>query len=227
MTLVQIASTDLFDGLHREDEQEPIRKLERKEGVLEQLVRNYRIILRAPALYAEGVYQITGAILEEIGPLEISAGDIQQFLIKAQQFEKSKRFSEQLGPYLSVCINKSRDENFVLNLQHLSHRLDHLCMNNIKNVIIYGDAGDYLGRGMAEGKIVLHGNSNNRTGNFMTGGILHVLGNVFGIGAAMGTIDGGEIIVEGDAGLINPVLRNGTITIKGDVESDIFCLDVI
>lgn len=90
-------------------------------------------------------------------------------------------------------------------------------------VVIHGDAGMHLGAGMRGGEIVVHGNVGDWAGAEMRGGLIHVTGNAgHGLGGAYrGSRRGmnrGLIVVAGNAGNeVGATMRRGVIAIGGDV----------
>ena len=86
-----------------------------------------------------------------------------------------------------------------------------------ENIEIFGCVGQrYLGAGLAEKKIVLHGTPGNALGAYLNGAELIVEGNVQE--ATGDTMNGGVIEVHGSAGdATGYAMRGGKIFIEGDV----------
>jgi len=85
-------------------------------------------------------------------------------------------------------------------------------------IVVNGNVGNFLGKGMRGGVIEVLGNARDWVGLEMRGGRIAVRGNV---GSAIGVkMMGGEIIVEGNAGFwIGDDMRGGVIRVKGSVRS--------
>ncbi len=90
-------------------------------------------------------------------------------------------------------------------------------------IVVYGDAGMYLGAEMRGGEIVVHGDVAAWAGAQMEGGRIHIRGNA---GPMLGAaypgeklgMRGGVIVVEGDAGWrVGERMRRGVIAVQGDV----------
>ena len=91
------------------------------------------------------------------------------------------------------------------------------------SIVIHGNAGMHLGSAMSGGAISVDGNAADWLGAEMSGGLIHVGGTAGGqIGAAYrgSTIGmrGGEILIDGDAGIeVGMRMLRGLITIRGKV----------
>ena len=91
------------------------------------------------------------------------------------------------------------------------------------SIVIHGNAGMHLGSAMSGGTIAVDGNTADWLGAEMSGGLIRVAGNAGGqIGAAYrgSTIGmrGGEILVGGDAGIeVGMRMLRGLITVRGRV----------
>ena len=91
------------------------------------------------------------------------------------------------------------------------------------SIVIHGDVGMHLGSLMSGGAITVHGNAGDWLGGEMKNGLIRIHGNAGGqIGAAyrgslMG-MRGGTILVDGTAGIeVGMRMRRGTIVIGGVV----------
>lgn len=90
-------------------------------------------------------------------------------------------------------------------------------------ITVHGDVGMHLGAGMRGGEIEVRGNAGDWAGAEMTGGKIHIIGNAgHGLGGAYrGSRRGmnrGLIIVDGNAGNeAGAIMRRGLIAVLGDV----------
>jgi formylmethanofuran dehydrogenase subunit C len=90
-------------------------------------------------------------------------------------------------------------------------------------ITVHGDTGMHLGAEMRGGEIIVHGNVDAWAGAQMSGGVIRVHGNagpMLGAAYAGETrgMRGGVIIVEGDAGpRAGERMRRGLIAVQGDV----------
>ncbi len=91
------------------------------------------------------------------------------------------------------------------------------------SIAIHGNAGMHLGALMTGGTITVDGNAADWLGAEMTGGLIHVRGNAGGqVGAAyrgsLAGMRGGEILIDGGAGIeVGMRMRRGLISIQRQV----------
>ena len=91
------------------------------------------------------------------------------------------------------------------------------------SIVIHGNAGMHLGASMRAGTITVHGDAGDWVGAEMRGGLIRVHGTAGGqVGAAYrgstAGMRGGEILVGGDAGIeVGMRMRRGLISIQGHV----------
>ena len=89
------------------------------------------------------------------------------------------------------------------------------------DIAIHGNAGMHLGAAMSGGTITVHGDAADWLGAEMSGGLIHVHGNAGGQvgaayrGSAVG-MRGGEILIDGSAGIeVGMRMRRGLISVRG------------
>jgi formylmethanofuran dehydrogenase subunit C len=91
------------------------------------------------------------------------------------------------------------------------------------SITVHGNAGMHLGSAMRGGAIFVDGNAADWLGAEMTGGLIHVAGTAGGqVGAAYrgstAGMRGGEILIHGDAGIeVGMRMLRGLITVRGRV----------
>lgn len=116
------------------------------------------------------------------------------------------------------------DEKETLVFMNSCDKLDYIG-SGMQNgqIIIHGDAGWYLGFQMKNGAITLHGHAGGFAASGMAGGLLHVHGSVgdYLASAIPGDrkgMKGGLVIVTGNAGdRVGDQMRRGIVLIEGNV----------
>jgi len=210
---VSLALGSKFDKYKPEEEKE-VRKLDaREEEVLMQLKAAWKGFRHGSPTTEEDYKNAS----EQVRAISYSARDVENFSIVLAEFQDEEKFSERAGIFLSALINNGTDSDYVIHTQHLSQATSELGYRNIKNIIVDGDAGEWVGLDMKEGSITVHGNVKVRLGNDMLGGTITVNGDVDAyVGSSM---KGGCIIVNGyggdSAGL---AMKGGEIHLNGDYE---------
>jgi formylmethanofuran dehydrogenase subunit C len=108
-------------------------------------------------------------------------------------------------------------ENGCSKLDYIGHGMQN------GRITVHGGAGSYLGFQMKKGEIALHGDADAYAASGMAGGILHIHGNVGDFLAAAIPGDrkgmkGGLVIVTGNAGdRVGDQMRRGIVLIEGSV----------
>lgn len=107
--------------------------------------------------------------------------------------------------------------------RHASEKLDYIGLGMREGAItLHGNAGAYLGMQMRGGSITLHGNAGDFAACEMAGGQLHIHGNVGDFLAAplpgnRKGMKGGVVIVTGNAGdRVGDQMRRGIVLIEGN-----------
>ena len=132
----------------------------------------------------------------------------------AKDYEKIIVYGDIFGIFFSCLINKSSSKEITL----LTSGFDFHFIgnkNNGKKIIVEGDLGDQVGRGMKKGLIKVSGNTKDNTGIMMAGGKLVIRGCT---GTALGqSMINGTIHVSGDTGnLVGEGMNGGELEIKGN-----------
>ena len=191
----------MFDEFGPEEEQE-IRELQvDRSPALEEMLTNLKEIMK---IHSNEL--VAYETIEDKAPREYTARDVERFSQLLRIFPnpdtlvEKLTFSHHAGMYLSVLINKCRDDKFIIhchnyNLNDLGHK------NNGKHIIVKGNVGINLGRDMINGSIHLYGNA------------------ISSVGAHM---RGGKIVVYRDAGEMTGVMMHGgEIDLKGNYRYDL------
>jgi hypothetical protein len=159
-------------------------------------------------------------IKKTIKPLKCSAEDIAKFSVALTEFQDEKDFDSKAGFFLSALINNCKEDKFVIPTSQFSVPLFYLGYKNKKSITVEGFGGNYLGRRMADGIIIVNGNAGWCTGQNMAGGHIRINGHVAdSVGAEM---KAGTIRVNGNAGFdAGHWMRGGTVVVHGSAGDDV------
>ena len=177
---------------------------------LEEMQEAFRQALLSPEYLSDlGVYD---EILFIAKRLQCKSKDITAFsLAVLPKFEKTARFSEMAGLFISAIINTRKEKDFLIDLSWAGTPIRYIGYRNAKNIVVKCETSDdagqsmevgsieifgnarWLGSGMKDGKIILHGNATT-VGNGMSGGEIIVNGNI----ESTGIISGGRVVVNGN-----------------------------
>ena len=131
-----------------------------------------------------------------------SLSDITQTSIAIKEYEQERSFNHS-GIFLASLINchfeKTQTiEEYILVTEQYEKPIDEIgFLNNGANIKIIGNAGDYLGEYMKQGKIIVQGNAERDVGSNMEGGEIHLRNAKEGLGYLQ---LGGMIFVSENAG---------------------------
>jgi len=146
--------------------------------------------------------------------INVTPSELEEFTLRMGKFERMSQFELTMGIYLSMLIHDSKHNGFRLQLEHLGKRLDQLCWNCNKSVVVRGDVGSEFCVAMHQARVVLHGNAGFFAGYMLGAGLLFIVGDV-GLNLGQGK-SGGRIIVWGNAGCgIGTQMSGGEITVNG------------
>ena len=201
--ITRLHARDLFQGLNPEQEQPSNRIIEVRAGsVLEQLVKQFEEYL------AKGTLWDAQQNIIQIGRSQsgIRASDIEQLSIILGRYDDQIMFEFDAGEFLTKCFNVCKDDNISVYTMGWKSPAHAFSLNNRKNVIIYGDVGNSLGRSMTHGKITVNGNAGTDLGGNMSGGEIYINGNFENLGLAYNR--GGAIYHRG-----RQIVRNGGLII--------------
>ena len=136
------------------------------------------------------MYQDTFNLVEDLQP---TFKDIRDFSIALKEKELEVYF-RCTGYFLALLINISKEKNFEILTEHLEGRMDYLGNQNVKNIIVKGHVGNYLGIQMINGSIIVHGNAGDSVGHCIEGGKIEVNGDISSVSE---NFKGGEIYHKG------------------------------
>ena len=148
----------------------------------------------------------------------ISSRDVEKFSSIMGEFESGRLSRATLGKFISGMIRSSNDTEFTVHTKHLTELPDELALRKPEQtLVVNGDAGYYVGRGMTGGRVIIEGNLDDYAGSEMKGGSIMVKGNA---GHCIGEgMEGGEIHTDGEIGEIGNV-KHGKIFHKGKLIVD-------
>ena len=223
-----LKTLDLFGKLKPEKRVEIIKPKVKRNETLDRVVRGYEKGLENYGLYQEGKLKIKIPeyeddwyyIAKSSAPSEISSNNITEFSLLLGEHENKKYFRDVTGLYLSALINSSKDKDFKIITNYLSKAIHYVGYKNRKNIDVNGNAGDWVGGGMENGKITINGNAGWGVGDEMKDGKITVNGNAEGgVGYEM---KDGKITVNGNAGLgVGYGMEDGEITVNGNTRDGV------
>jgi len=223
-----LKTLDLFGKLQPEEKVEIIKPKVKRNETLDRIVEKYKEGLENCGLYSEKKLKIEIPegeywryyIAKSSAPLEIPSERITEFSLLLGEHENNTHFESFTGCYLSALINESKDKDFKIITNHLTKTIDYIGYENTKNIDVNGNAGNWVGNGMKDGKITVNGNAGNLVGDEMKDGEITVNGNARnGVGWNM---KNGKITVNGNAGdVVGFEMKGGEITINGNAEGGV------
>jgi hypothetical protein len=156
-------------------------------------------------------------VLDALKGIHYSSADVEKFSVALVEFQNEDYFRLAAGMFLSALINNCKDNDFVINVRHLTEKIWRLGYQNTKNIIVSGDIGANLGLEMKCGTITVEGNADGLVGTDMEGGSIFVKGSVkHSVGAGM---KNGKITVGGNVGPgLGDWMKGGEIHIHGTLE---------
>ena len=210
-------AADLFEGLKPEEKQPEQKEFKvERTPTLDALVKGFDKLFEPNFNFDNyGFYQEC----EKQTPHNYSARDIELFSLTLGKYEDTQDFRRQAGLYISVLINKSSEEKFLVHTSHLPSGLDFLGgINQGKHITVKGDVGIRTAERMESGEIHIEGNEGGSGGSGMCGGKLYVHGNSGGMMAH--EMFGGEIHIEGNVeSTIGIDMTGGKVYIEGNYHS--------
>lgn len=199
VTRTKTSSCDILNSFSRykPEEEKKVRKFEVKEDKtlkLKDIFRGYKIGLDFWNKYHENTLSL-------IKGIKYIAKDVTNFSISLAEFQDEEDFGERAGIFLSTLINNCKEQNFTIITEHISQPIPHLGDQNTKNIIVEGNAGNWVGWEMKKGCITVEGNAGWGVGRWMEGGMIHLEGDYKSL---YNTIVGGDIYHKGKL-----IVKNG------------------
>ncbi len=160
----------------------------------------FKFILRAwQKAYFDGSAEEYADVVDSLlNGRQFTAKDVESFNLALAEHQKEGSFAERAGLFLTVLMNKAREQEFEVRTGHLDIMPAYLCYKFRKTAVIRGNAGRYLAFKMMGGSVTLEGSAASECAEQMRGGSLLVRGDCGNfLGGYMG---GGSVVVEGNAG---------------------------
>jgi hypothetical protein len=207
---------DLFDSLDKEQREPDDRKIEiKKSERLEEIIRGFEKALKIEVKNSEQGYNDLKKMIKftptskEITDFSILMSDYSDEFISDRDKDT---FETNSGLYLSALINKSNEQEIIINTRHLHLLPDYLGKyNNGKIISVNGDAGRHLGDKMLAGNIYAR-DARSFLGSFLTGGIIYVKNARKFVGDYM---QGGTIHIENICCSLSDQIHGGNIYHQG------------
>ena len=193
-----------------------------KERVMEQIVEGYLKLVDEEVkdlvwlVEHSRILKAYSSALQIIQGFEYDIDDIEELCL---EIDKGRRIpylvSGPAGVYLSALCNNAKEESIHLRLSEFKRTFHFLGyrLPEGKTLELEGDMGDFIGSGLAGGKLIVKGSTRNwtgagmmkgelfvkqhtgqNTGEWMRGGEIHIDGRIQGLGK---TILGGRIYQQG------------------------------
>jgi len=212
-----LKALDLFGKLDPEKKVEIIKPKVIRNETLDLIIEKYKEGLENYGLYLKGKLKIKIPsdeyscyyITKSSAPSKTSSDNITEFSLLLGEYENKKYFKDFIGCYLSALINSSDNKDFKIFTNYLLKTIDHIGYENAKNIDVNGNAGNWVGGYMKDGKITVTGNAGDWIGEEMKDGKITINGNAGGgVGDRM---KNGKIHLNGDYKGLSKYISGGNI----------------
>ena len=223
-------------GMYKDEEKKVVRVPQvANDQVLVQLIEAWLKVKWKGEFSEETDFsQSYKACLKAIEGIQYTSKEVEKISIVLARFQDKSQFTWKAGLFLSALINNCPESDFLIHTQHMDERINGLGIYNTKNIVIEGDAGDYLAEHMSNGTITVRGNAGSAAGAVMKSGEIIINGNCANqLGFAMkggkitlmqkagsyvgGRMENGEIVINGNCGdKLGDDMLGGKITVKGN-----------
>ncbi|MFC1887049.1 hypothetical protein ACFLZM_08350 [Thermodesulfobacteriota bacterium] len=200
------------------------RIVKAKHDTLKHLVENYISLVEAEAkdlvwlVEHSRLVQTYEQITQTIQNFDYDQDDIEDFCLELDNSDKIPyMISGPAGIFISALINHLQEEQITLNLQDYKRTFHFLGyrLPEGKELTLKGNIGDFIGSGLAGGRVQVDGSTRNWLGAGMTSGRIFVTGHT---GQKTGEwMRGGEIHVDGPIHNVGTVLYGGKIYRQGSL----------
>jgi len=225
-----LSAFSLFDKLDPEKRVEIIKPKIKRNETLDLIIEKYKEGLENFGLYRKGKLKIE-VLADERGeyytakssaPSKTSSDNITEFSLLLEEHENKKYFESFTGFYFNALINSSKEQDFKIITNYLSKTIHFIGYKNTKNIVVNGNAGQWVGSYMKDGEITINGNAGDWVGSYMKDGKITINGNAgWGVGGGM---EDGKITVNGNVeDWVGWNMKNGEITIKGNAGWGVGC----
>lgn len=168
-----------------------------------------------------GIIEAYSVAEKTLRAFDYDIDDIEEFCLELNK-EDGRRISWQIsgrtGIYLSALCNNVRDEKIHLNVRTIEQKIDFLGyrLPEGKTLVLEGDVGSFVGAGLCGGDLFVEGSTGNWAGAAMQEGRLFISHQ-----AGLNTGEwksGGEIHVEGGIGSLGMHITGGFIYQAGQIK---------
>ena len=94
---------------------------------------------------------LDGSRFSMYGRPRFSARDIEGFTLTIRRFQEQEGSSNGMGRFLNTLMTYCEDDHLTIHTFQLTQRIDELAFDNMKAIIVRGDAGQRLGYAMKRG----------------------------------------------------------------------------
>ncbi|MFW6147262.1 MAG: hypothetical protein ACOC6B_02610 [Thermodesulfobacteriota bacterium] len=194
-----------------------------KKKVIEQIMEGYLKLVEEEVkdlvwlVEHSRLIKAYSSALRTIEKIDYDTDDIEELCAELDKGDKIPYLiSGPAGIYLSALINNAKESTIQLRLYELNRAFHFLGyrLPEGKNLMLKGDAGDFIGAGLSGGRLSIEGSTGNWTGAGMMDGELTISGNA---GQNTGAwMSGGQIQVEGHILGIGKTIHGGRIYHRGN-----------
>jgi hypothetical protein len=215
-----MAVSKRFGRFKDEDEQAVRAPDVAEDRALGQLKEAWMKVRWAGTFLASSSGRHYPACMEAIAGLAYSPKDVEKFSLALAEYQDTEDFSWKAGYFLSALINNCPESKFAVYTRHLDRRIVCLGVCNTKDIMMDGDAGNFLGYRMLGGRITVNGNTDDFAGRWMVDGEIVINGDG---GNSLGDgMQGGKITVKGNVGYwAGQRMKKGEIVVNGNSGHDL------
>jgi len=209
--LVECAFDDKYDFLNKIDNEGVIIK---KGSTLELIINEFETFVPKTCFNGDQfINQMDTKMKDRI----VKARDIYNFSVLIAQYQDADMFSIFAGHFLGYLVDHCIDDKITFKTKHLRETPNEFTIREDKEVEVFGNMGS-VGRNMESGRLILYGNAGNYVGFHQSGGDIIIAGDC---GDSLGyMMHGGSISVNGNAGKkIGNSMSGGEIYLYGDYKS--------
>lgn len=164
--------------------EKPVKEVKKSPGLetLKALWKAYKILEETLISKRMPEIEYYRALCKHIksGKISYTAKDVESFSLLLEEFEHEENFYVKAGMFLSAIINSGKEKSYIIHVENLGFPIDFLGYKNKKEIIVFGDLGNYVAWCVKKGKVIVNGSVGS---NLADGG------------------EKGEICVEKDVGL--------------------------
>jgi formylmethanofuran dehydrogenase subunit C len=200
------------------------RIVQAKEKVIEQIMEGYVKLVEEEVkdlvwlVEHSRLIKAYSSALRTIEKIDYDVDDIEELCLELDKGDKIPYLiSGPAGIYLSALINNAKEDTIQLRLYELKRAFHFLGyrLPEGKNLMLQGNAGDFIGAGLSGGRVRVEGSTGNWAGAGMMDGELSISGNA---GQNTGAwMSGGQIQVEGHILGIGKTVHGGRIYQRGNL----------